>query len=257
MATTSMVRSIVLHDIPISRIAAMERWYYKDHSPEIVRRYGPWSVRHDSYLPVAAPDEARRFGFFNWRLTEGWWRDLPKPGPQGALSFTPPPVWPRVACCFTPFQPTEDFLGHQVRPHERQVLRWFVMFKYPDGVSAAEGERWYLDTHVPEATQQPGLWRFFSYRVIREHIPLPGTWADDGRPPTDSVLPRWDRVSEMWYESFDDWRRSVLSEPPAYTAPPWASCPAYPFLRPGVDFVSTFVLERPTDEFLRDARSYL
>jgi hypothetical protein len=37
-----MIRSIVVHDIPMSRIAAMERWYYKDHAPEIVRRDEFW-----------------------------------------------------------------------------------------------------------------------------------------------------------------------------------------------------------------------
>ena len=51
--------------------------------------------------------------------------------------------------------------------------------------------------------------------------------------------------------------------PPAYTPPEWAtdsfygnSHPTYPFFKPGVDFVSTFLLERPSDEFLRDTRYY-
>lgn len=252
-----MIKSIVLHDIPIDDIAAMERWYYKDHSPEIVRRYGPWSVRHESYLPIAAPFDARQFGFFNWRMTEGWWREMPKPGAQGALAFTLPPVTPRVATCFVPAQPTEDFCGSGTQPHERQVLRWFVMFKYPDGVTTEDGERWFLDTHVPELMRQPKLWRFFSYKTIKDPIALPGTWPPNHVPPHQSIMPRWDRVCEFWYENFADWRSSVLEIPPAYTAPEWASHPGFPFLKPDVDFVSTFLLERPTDEFLRDARSYL
>ncbi len=105
-----MIKSIVMHDIPISHIAAMERWYWRDHSSEIVGRYGPWEKRHDSYLPVPAPEEARTFGMYNWRVTEGWWREIPKAGPQGCLSFTAPPIWPKVATCFIPAQPTEDFL---------------------------------------------------------------------------------------------------------------------------------------------------
>ena len=40
-----MIKSVVVHDIPMSQIAAMERWYYKDHAPEINRRYGPWLTR--------------------------------------------------------------------------------------------------------------------------------------------------------------------------------------------------------------------
>ena len=113
-----MIRSIVVHDIPADSVAAMERWYYRVHSPEFVRRYGPWLARHESYVPVPPPPEAAAFGVFSWRVTDGWWRELPAPGPQGALCFTPPPVWPQVATCFIPSQPTEDFLGWDALPAE-------------------------------------------------------------------------------------------------------------------------------------------
>ena len=43
----------------------------------------------------------------------------------------------------------------------------------------------------------------------------------------------------------------------ALTPPAWATRPGYPFVEPGRDFVSSFLLERPTDEFLRDIRAYL
>ena len=65
------------------------------------------------------------------------------------------------------------------------------------------------------------------------------------------------RVSELWYESFDDWRQSVIDEPSCYTRPSWASHPDYPFLKPHVDMASSFLLEQPVDEFLRDSRNYL
>lgn len=246
-----------MHQIPINYIASMERWYYQYHGPEIVRRYGPWLVRHESFMPVCAPPEAQVYGFYNWRVTFGWWRELPKPGPGGNLAFTVPPVWPKVATCFVPAEPTEDFMGGEFQPWEKSVLRWFIMFKYPEGVSTEEGERWFLHTHVPEVMTQPGLYRFFSYRVLNEVIPLPGTWPAGKVPPPETVLARWDRVCELWYETFDDWRRAVIEAPPRYTKPPWASHETYPFLRPQVDFVSTFLLERPADEFLRDARGYL
>jgi hypothetical protein len=253
----TMLKSIVMHDIKMSHIAAMERWYFKDHSPEIVRRFGPWETRHESYLPVDAPPDARAYGFYNWRVTEGWWRELPKPGPQGNLSFTPPPVSPKVATCFVPTQPTEDFLGWEIRPHDRQVLRWFIMFRYPPGVPLDEGEEWFLGTHVPEVMRQPGLYRFFSHRTVHVESGLPGTWAPSDRPPPGHVRHDWVRCCELWYENFDDWRRSVIEAPPAYTKPAWASRPDYPFLAPLEDFACSFLLERPTDEYLRDARSYL
>ena len=61
---------------------------------------------------------------------------------------------------------------------------------------------------------------------------------------------------ELWYDDFSAWRRAVVDEPPAYTAPPWATRSSYPFVEPGRDLVSSFLLARPTDEFLRDLRAY-
>jgi hypothetical protein len=124
-------------------------------------------------------------------------------------------------------------------------------------VDEVEGERWFLGTHVPEVCRQNGLWRFFSYRAIKQPLPLPGTWPDHAPAPKSALRLGWDRVSELWYDNFADWKRAVLTEPPAYTRPAWASSATYPFLAPDRDFVSTFILERPNDEFLRDARSYL
>lgn len=252
-----MIKSIVVHDIPMNHIAAMERWYWGTHAPEINRRFGPWLTRHESYLPVDAPLEARAYGFFNWRVTEGWWREIPETGPQGNLAFTVPPVWPKVATCFVPAQPTEDFMGGDVQPREKQVLRWYILFKYPRGVSREQGEEWFLQVHAPQVMQQPGLYRFFSYQVIKDPIALPGTWAPGKMPPPDTVLHSWDRLIELWFETFDDWRKAVIESPPKYTIPNWATTDVYPFVEPSVDFVSSFILERPNDEFLRDARGYL
>jgi hypothetical protein len=251
-----MIKSIVMHDIPMTHIAAMERWYWRDHSPEIVGRYGPWEMRHDSYMPVPAPEEARAYGMYNWRVTECWWREIPKPGPQGCLSFTVPPVPAKVATCFIPAQPTEDFLGSEIQPNKKSILRWFILMKYPQGVAREEGEEWFLNTHVKEVIQQPGLYRFFSYQTVREPIGLPGHWPPGSEPQEGTTRSNWDRVSELWYENFDDWRKSVIEEPPRYTKPSWAKYERYPFLEPFEDFACSFLLERPTDEFLKNFRGY-
>lgn len=251
-----MLKSIVVHDISQYDVAAMERWYHRYHAPEIVRRYGPWLARHESYLPVQAPSEAQSYGLYNWRVTEGWWREMPEPGAKGALCFTEPPVRPKVATCFIPAQPTEDFIGSQIMPDEKNILRWFILLKYPDGVSAEDGERWFIDVHSKEVMQQPGLFRFFSYKTIRSNLALPGVWRPGKEPPAGTVIRSWDRVIELWYENFRDWRSAVIDSPPHYTKPAWASSDRYPFLESRVDFVSSFILERPNDEFLRDSRIY-
>ena len=92
-----MLKSIVMMDLPIDDIAPMERWYYEAHSSEISRRYGPFLQRHESYVALDAPEDARQFGFYNWRVTETFWREMPEAGARGAYCFTPAPVWNPIA----------------------------------------------------------------------------------------------------------------------------------------------------------------
>jgi len=93
--------------------------------------------------------------------------------------------------------------------------------------------------HAKEVCQQPGLKRYFSFNVIEPKV---GPFA---------------RVSELWYENADAWRKAIIESPPSYTAPAWAKHARYPFLEPWVDFVSQFLLESPTDDFKRYLRPYL
>jgi hypothetical protein len=259
-----MLRTLVLMDLPIDDIANMERWYYRDHSSEISRRYGPWLERHESFIALDAPDDARRYGFYNWRLTDCYWREVPLAGPRGAYVFTPAPVWNPIVTVAIPPQPTEDFFGWDQFATDRACIRWFQIFRYPLGVRLQDGEDWYINVHAPEASKQPGLRRFFSYKAVKPPVPLPGMWHPDATPPDEMTMVQWDRVSEMWYDSFSAWRNAVIENPPAYTPPEWAvdsfyqhTTNTFPFFKPGADFVCTFILERPADEFKRDTRYYL
>ena len=64
-------------------------------------------------------------------------------------------------------------------------------------------------------------------------------------------MPPWIRVSEQWYENFNGWKKAVIESPPKYTKPSWAKYDKYPFLEPGVDFVTTFLLEEPDIDFMK------
>jgi hypothetical protein len=66
----------------------------------------------------------------------------------------------------------------------------------------------------------------------------------------------WVRLTELWYEDFNSWKKAVIDSPPHYTKPPWATRDKYPFLEPYTDFASTFILERPDHDYMRDAHSY-
>ena len=253
----------------INDLPALERWYNRYHAPEAISRIGPWMTRYVSYRTVPPPPEAEDYGFYDYRVSELWLRSAEDQIPAldtGILSFTwlpnqremmgeigvepyttkwvgrPGGPYPPVQCS-VPARPTEDFWGGQLSPDEKTILRWYIIFKYPDGVPVEEGEKWYLNIHAKEVMRQPGLTRFFSHRAVE----IPGR---------ASQYP-WHRITEMWYENYDGWRKSVIDSPPKYTRPPWAKYDKYPFFEPYIDFVSAFILERPTDDFLRDWRPYI
>lgn len=247
-------------------LPVMERWLLQTHAPEAVSRIGPWLTRYHSYRVVPPPPamhaETERFGYYNWRVTELWCREpFPQHGilpqqffPEYAHNIGLPtdladardwhgrPDGPRQTVrCMVPARATEDFRGGDRSLGEyRSILRWFTICKLPAGVSEADGDRWYLETHAKEVLRQPGLLRFTSHKV---------TPAKDRRW-------NWFRLTELWYEDFSAWRRAVIEAPPSYTPPPWATHGVYPFFEPYVDFASTFLLEAPTNTWLPEYHGY-
>ena len=251
-----------MNDLPL-----VERWLLKDHAAETLAMNGPILDRYTSYRAVPAPRGAEAYGYYNWRLTEHWWRENPFRG-QGQMdqgtSFaetwppnytdilglpsgearsskwggTPDGKHPPVKM-FIPRRPSEDFKGKGLTMADGTVLRWVVAIKYPEGVSQEEGDHWYINVHAPEVCKQPGLKRFFSFGKIAPSTTL------------------FVRISELWYENAEAWTRSVIEEPQEYTRPAWAQDDRYPFLEPFVDMFGTFILEAPTNDFLRDWNGYV
>ena len=214
-----------------------DRWYFRYHSKECVRFFGPWLRRYESYRAYAPPPEAERYGARGGRLTELWYDSVesfteakPFDRPFSRASFTRAVEAPPAVSTFVPAMPTEDFLGKEPTPEESPIMRWVCIFKYPEGVSVEEGERWYLEVHSQEVKQQDGLLKYVSHRAL-EPFPRPTPWL---------------RVSELWYENFDAWRKANIDSPPKYTKPPWSK------EEPFVDVASTFVRYKPDVDFLKD-----
>lgn len=266
-----MIKCSFIIDLPsMNELPEMERWYIRYHAPEALNMLGPWMTRYRSYRSVPPPPGAEQFGYYNYRVSELWFRDIKELPPvvgmgdnQNGQTFElhwprwmkqavsnelydtkwkgkpeGPHPWSQV---FVPAAPTEDFLG-RFTVDEKTFIRWYICFKYPDGVPVEEGEKWFLEVHSKEVMKQPGLIRYFSHRAVD----VPGV----------SPQHPWHRIAEQWYENYNEWQKSVINSPPKYTAPRWAKNKKYPFLAPYTDFLSTFILERPTDDFLRDWRSY-
>jgi hypothetical protein len=262
-----MIKSVFVMNLKsMNFLPPMERWYIRYHAPETMHLIGQWLTHYVSYRAAPPAPGAEPYGYYNYRVTELWYRglnDMPGPGGSPAFTWIPnqmdimglPGKMPYTtdwdarpegphppAQCLVPARPTENFFGMQLGSEEKSILRWYTVFKYPKGVPVEEGEKWFLEVHSKEVMKQPGLIRYFSHRCV----------SQPGRP---AQYP-WHRLSEQWYENNDGWRQSIIEAPPRYTKPPWATYDKYPFLEPFVDFVSTFILERPTDDFLRDWRPF-
>lgn len=259
-----MIRSYLIVNLSSwDYLPAMERWLYKDHAAETMSQLAPILRRYTTYRAVPAPEGAEAFAYYNWRMTEHWWAVSPFHSGQMSHGSALSEIWPKnyaaavgipqgesargekwavkaPAFIFVPPRPTEDFKGQGLSLADGDILRWVTVFKYPEGVNTAEGDDWYKTVHAKEVVKQPGLKRFFSFSAVE---------------PSSQVGP-FQRVSELWYENSSAWRKAVIESPPKYTPPPWATYKTYPFLKPGSDFISTFLLERPECDFLRDYRGY-
>ena len=242
-----MIKTIIFHHLlDMNDLPAAERWFYRHHIPEVMRNR---PVSYVSYRAVPAPPGAEAYGYFNYKIHENVSQGEGET-PLALIAMTPEVVPLRVIMVNVPAGPTEDFMGREHWMDEKTILRWVTVFRYPEGVSAEEGDDWYVSVHAPEVMRQPGLTRFFSYRVIPSPVAV-RKGVSRFLHPQSQVSSNWHRVSEQWYENSNGWVKSIIALPPAYTKPAWATYDAYPFFEPGVDFASTFILERPTDDWLR------
>jgi hypothetical protein len=256
-----MVLMLNSDDLP-NELPAFERFYLRYHAPEVIAQDGPMILRFIAYRPLPVIPEALAYGYYNERVTEIWFRSVDdfkrtpgvmfksQPGPRKSFTFqapwaNKPVVWeagirPRVGLNVITPSP-DNFLSGKYTTDEKTYIRWYTVTKYPQGVSLEEGEDWFLNVHAKEVVQQPRLMKYFSSRAVEVPGHTPNTWV---------------RLTEMWYEDFHSWKKSVIDSQPKYTRPSWAKYDKYPFLEPYVDFASTFLMERPDHDYLKEAAPY-
>ena len=65
------------------------------------------------------------------------------------------------------------------------MIRDINIFRYPEGVSVEEGEKWLLGTHVHEVKTIPGVRKFYTWKVLNyperpsQMVRMTETWWDD------------------------------------------------------------------------------
>lgn len=261
-------KMIIIGGMTVDDLPYWHRWLLREHAAETQSWLGPWLeryVRYQAVMPPAdlVPDLVRMGSYTSgvtmhvyndypptpqtqWGMVgmipNAWMKKTQTPGEAYGKAGTPAEERPKTEStfCYTPFVPTEDFMGGDLNPWETSILRWITCFKYPKGVSRDEGDDWYINVHAPEVMKQKGLIRLFSYRTM--------DW------PGESL---WHRVTELWYPNYAAWRTAVVEEPPTYTKPAWATYDQYPFVEPNRDMLGSFILERPTHDLLRENLIYI
>jgi hypothetical protein len=245
-----MVNIRSMDDLP-----TMERWIQQDHFPEAVMAFGPSIGRYLSYRVVPPPPEmyadVKKFGYHNWRVTEFWYAQEQVPispllAPRWTSKLYPDydKMTTSMARGTVPLVHAQDYKGKELSLDDPPMLRWLILMRYPKGVSFEEGEDWYLNVHSKEVQQQPGLTRYFTSPCLQG-------------PQRPGEPPPWNRLVEQWYTGFNSWHKAVIDSPPKYTKPSWTKYDKYPFLESPVNFVSTFILEKPTNDNLRDHLGYV
>lgn len=257
----SIRRGFVIHNLnDWNDLPVMERWFHREHAADVMLKT-PWLVKYDMYRAVNPPPEgAENYCFMNYRVHETLMHYPGADDMNGKPSLRPEPIEDamNVAMFYVSPAPENDFWGKQRRPFETSVIRWITVFQYPDGVDKVEADNWYTKIHAPEIIQKAGnqIIRYFSYRVLPKK-----QWVESDRDEQNQHIPfhkpspfmgiRWDRMTEMWFETGRDWTSFIKHTAPTLSKPAWASNDIYPFVIPGKEFCSTFLLERPTEDLLR------
>jgi hypothetical protein len=141
---------------------------------------------------------------------------------------------------FAPIFWEDDFKGADRLTDAGPNFRWLFLLTYPDGVSIDEGDAWFKEVFAPEVCANPEVNRFISSRQL-----------------DDPQINPFQRISEIWFDDSDGWRRTMVERAGSYTKPPWATWDRLPFFEPFKDIVGVFILDRPDSDHLQQWRGYI
>lgn len=256
-----MVKSIVMHQLDYNYIAACEEWYYRSHGPQIARRYGPWLERFESYRPVPLPPylDTDRLGYTNWLTTVGYWREIPEEGLKGDMALSTPKVNARNFSAFCAPQYEDDVKGAEFAPEEKACLRLVLLTQYPEGTNVTDAEKEIRTGLLARIASSDAVYRVISTPVCQQEIHLPGVWKpeqmkqlmENGNPSDH----QWHRLTQLWFETFED-VRAFLKDAETFRKPSWAETEVFPYLKGYEHVVSTFLLERPAFDWMREWNVY-
>jgi hypothetical protein len=261
----SIMRSTILNCVrDDSDLPAAYRWLYKYHVAESISQFSPYVTRYSTYRALPVPPDGEDFGAYNWIMTEHYWllSTVGMPGLVFGEHFTKEfmemtrqptdadlrdPRWRGtregyhpIVYVYHPILWEKDFKGAGRTIEDGANFRWLIVFKYPEGVSKAEGDDWFLNKLAPQITAIPEVNRFVSSAILDQ-------------PRTSPFI----RIAEIWFDNSKKWHKAMVENGTAFTKPAWAKYQKFPYLEPYQDFTGIFVMDRPESDHLSAFRGYI
>ncbi len=265
------IRSIIMNCVrDDSDLPAAYRWLYKHHIADSISQFAPYVTKYATYRALPLPPDGLDYGTYNWIMTEHYWLINPFENaatnmPRGlALTEYWPPEFMEITnqpphsalrerkwagtrdgyhpivFAFLPLFWESDFKGSQRTIEDGPNYRWLTVFKYPEGVSAEEGDDWFLNKLAPQLVELPELNRFISSRILDEPRTSP-----------------FHRVAELWFDNSKAWHKAIAENSGKFARPSWTRYGQFPYLEPYADFVGVFLLDRPESDHLQQFRGYV
>jgi hypothetical protein len=119
------------------------------------------------------------------------------------------------------------------------MIRFIHHFNYPAGISVADGDAWYLGTHVPRVRSLPGVRGYRSWRQVDVGIPYPSAGAPS---PHNQFV----RKTELCFDDLEAWQHAYRSAPELWQ-PGVQGKPGF------AEFECMLIDEEPQYDLLRDA----
>lgn len=222
-------------------LLALDRWYMTFHARETLQRAERRQTKYATFRTYTLPpDEASAMNMWQGRMTEIGFASLADfdkgfvniqenrkkitlPAPELLGNF-------RNETATIPLKPDETFVDNPTPAKGTPYFRWIFFYEYPEGVSAEAGEKWFHEIFAKELAARPGVKRFVTYRTVR-------------------AAGKWRRVAELWFDSHNDWKKSVYDNRTGFAKPAWGG--VFPFMK----FQSTFIGENPDVDFLTEKQA--
>lgn len=257
----------------------LENWLYRYHVPDSISQFGPYVSKYAFYAALPTPPEGERFGLTRMQLTEHYWMVNPMTANFQLKAFTeffpldvlkwqgnipddgddivdkanttnmegdnaraaggdngmPPFIFAFVPVCWE-----EDFKGQGRTIEDGPNYRWQFVMKYPEGVSAEEGDKWFHEEVIPKFKDMPEVNRILSSKIIKE---VNGC--------------QFHRVVEMWFEGPSAWHKCAVERAKEISKPAWAQYDQFPYLRPKFEIASLFLSDIARSDNYSQYRGYI